>query len=99
MKQSFNLVMDPDINPLMKLPLAQRFQIMVVLSIMWSTIFTVSIGAWYLYGIMVTGHILVLLGVVATVMVFKTAAKRQVRTYRDYPRDDGTARYDDVWGG
>jgi len=23
----------------------------------------------------------------------------RVRTYRDYPAKDGTARYDDVWGG
>ena len=25
--------------------------------------------------------------------------RRNPKTYRDHPLDDGTARYDDVWGG
>jgi hypothetical protein len=28
---------------------------------------------------------------------FRTAER--VRTYRDYPAEGGTTRYDDVWGG
>ncbi len=29
----------------------------------------------------------------------KANSDRRPRTYRDVPRADGTARYDDVWGG
>lgn len=98
MKRIYDSIMDPDTNPLMLLPVAQRFQIMVVLSTMWTAIFTASIGAWYLYGVLWAGHILVLIGVVITASIFKSAPKPQKLTYRDYPRDDGTPRYDDVWG-
>lgn len=38
----------------------------------------------------------------ALLAVFKTAGyavRRNPKTYRDHPLDDGTARYDDVWGG
>lgn len=90
--------MDPKLNPLMHLPVAQRFQVMVMLSTMWTLIFTASIGMWSLYGILWAGHIMVLVGILVTATVFQRAPKRQRLTYRDYPRKDGTARYDDVWG-
>ena len=72
---------------------------MVLLSTMWTVIFTASIGAWFLYGALWIGHVLVLIGVLVTSTIFQSAPKRQALTYRDFPRKDGTARYDDVWGG
>lgn len=38
----------------------------------------------------------------AVAVVFKSSGytvRRNPKTYRDHPLDDGTARYDDVWGG
>lgn len=92
------LVMDPERNPLRRLPRPQRFQTMAVLSVMWTTIFCAAAGAWYLYDELVIGHMLVIVGIFATAFTFRSA-RGQVRTYRDYPREDGTARYSDVWGG
>jgi hypothetical protein len=66
--------MNPEANPLRELPLSQRFQLMVVLSIMWSTIFSGSVGAWYLYGELVVGHVLVLTGVLFTALTFKNSS-------------------------
>ncbi|NNC38171.1 MAG: hypothetical protein EX271_00435 [Acidimicrobiales bacterium] len=92
-------IMDPNANPLKVLPIAQRYQIMIVLSAMWTAIFTTSISAWYLYGTLLAAHILFITGVTVTAIVFKNASDSRPMTYRDYPLEDGTARYDDVWGG
>ena len=50
MQQNYALIMDADKNPLMTLPPAQRFQIMVYLSLMWTTIFCAGFGIWIWYG-------------------------------------------------
>ena len=42
MKEKISLVMDPNKNPLQSLPKSQRFQIMVLLSIMWSSVFCLA---------------------------------------------------------
>ena len=72
---------------------------MIILSVMWSTIFCLSTTAWVWYGELVVGHTLVILGIAVTAMTFQASAKKQVSTatYRDHPREDGTSRYDDVW--
>jgi hypothetical protein len=92
----YRATMDSDINPLRNLPPAQRFQAMVLLSVMWTTIFCTSAGAWLWYGELIVLHVLVALGFLVTGLTFHRA--RQIETYRDHPRRDGTARYDDVWG-
>ena len=89
-------LMDSRLNQLRSLPPAQRFQIMAGLSMMWTTIFCAGIGVWFWYGQLLTLHILVAFGVAVTSVTFYQA--EHTRTYRDSPRDDGTARYDDVWG-
>ena len=96
MFELYRTVMDSDRNPLNNLPRAQRFQIMVVLSAMWTTIFCTAAGAWFWYGELLFAHVLVALGIALTGATFHTAAKQA--TYRDHPKSDGTARYDDVWG-
>lgn len=98
LRENFSLLMDPDKNPLRTLRIAQRYQIMIVLAFMWTTIFSAAVGAWYFYGELVLGHVLVLLGILITRQTFKNSGRNQT-TYRDYPRSDGTARYSDVWGG
>mgnify|MGYP003641560257 CR=1 FL=1 len=97
-ENSIAVVMNPESNPLNGLPRVQRFQIMAILSIMWTTIFSTALGSWFYYGELVVGHLAVLLGIFITAGVFKSS-QQPLKSYRDYPREDGTARYDDVWGG
>ena len=85
MQAIYKNIMDPKLNPLMLLPIAQRFQVMLLLSTMWTVIFTVSIGAWFLYGALWIGHVLVLSGVLVTSTIFQSTPKRQALTYRDFP--------------
>ncbi len=93
----YRAIMDSDENPLQVLPPAQRFQIMVLLSVMWTTVFCTAAGAWFWYGELMIAHVLVALGVLLTGLTFRRAST--VGTHRDHPNRDGTARYDDVWGG
>lgn len=94
----YRTIMDPRRNALAQLPPAQRFQIMTMLSMMWTTVFCAGLGLWAFYGQLLAAHILVLLGALFTGLVFREA-KQIPLTYRDFPRQDGTPRYDDVWGG
>ena len=96
MQTIYRLIMDPDRNPLRGLPSVQRFQIMLYLSLMWTTIFCSAAGAWLWYGEIMVAHALIALGIVATGWTFTHV--NNVKTYRDHPLTDGTARYDDVWG-
>ena len=96
-KRNYALIMDTDKNPLFALPPAQRYQAMIYLSIVWTAVFCVSFGAWYWYGELLIAHVLFALGALITGLKFRSASV--VKTYRDYPLKDGTARYDDVWGG
>jgi len=93
----FRSVMDPRVSPLRHLRPAQRFQAMAVLGFMWSTIFCFGAGAWLYYGELVVFHLLIAFGTLVTGLTFRSASQ-QPKTYRDYPAEDGTARYDDVWG-
>jgi len=102
MYQIYRNIMDSDHNPLRELPPAQRLQAMIVLSVMWTTIFCFSTTNWFWYGELVIGHLFFVLGILITAATFRMASQgeqKPVATYRDYPRQDGTARYDDVWGG
>ena len=101
MYQIYRNIMDSDRNPLRSLPPAQRLQAMVILSVMWTTIFCLSTSAWFWYGELVLGHVLVILGIAITALTFRSASEKGqfvTATYRDHPRKDGTSRYDDVWG-
>ena len=72
----YRAIMDPSINPLRNLPASQRFQTMVILSMMWTAIFCVGTGAWLWYGELVVFHVLVALGVLVTGTTFRRASKR-----------------------
>ena len=103
MRNWYRSVMDSNVNPLRNLPPVQRFQIMVVLSLMWTAIFCAGAGVWLWYGELVALHVLVALGILITSLMFRAANKVKpeagARSYRDHPAKDGTTRYDDVWGG
>jgi hypothetical protein len=81
MQQNYALIMDADKNPLMILPLAQRFQIMVYLSLMWTTIFCAAFGIWIWYGQILAFHMLIL-GIVVTGMTFEIADRTRRRAMK-----------------
>lgn len=95
MLELYRTVMDSDRNPLIALPRAQRFQIMVVLSLMWTTIFCTAAGAWFWYGELIFAHVLLALGVALTGATFHTASTR--KKVRDHAKAGGAVRYDRVW--
>jgi hypothetical protein len=78
MKQNYELIMDADKNPLMKLPPAQRFQIMVYLSLMWTTILCAAFGIWIWYGQILAINML-MLGIAVTGMTFEIADRTRQR--------------------
>ena len=97
MQDQYDVVMDENKNPLQRLPKGQQFQIMTFLSIMWSTVFCVAFSAWSWWGELVIGHMAIALGIAITGLTFRAASKQ---SHRDlYRGKDGTARYDDIWGG
>jgi hypothetical protein len=77
-RDNYAAIMDADRNLLRVLPPAQRFQTMVYLSVMWTTIFCAAFGSWYWYGELIVGHLLFVLGIALTTITFSRAA-RQVK--------------------
>ena len=73
----YAVVMNDDQNPLNALPKPQRFQAMVFLSLMWSTVFCVAIGSWAYWGELVIGHLAVALGVILTGLTFRSVNKNE----------------------
>ena len=95
----YDVVMDPERNPLRALPKAVRFQHMAVLAYMWSVVFCMYIGAIVLIGPSIAIHTILLVGVFFTAEVFRRAERRAL-SYDELFKDprDGGAMYDDIWG-
>jgi hypothetical protein len=69
----YRTVMDPNVNPLRATPPAQRFQMMVYLSVMWTAIFCAAAGAWFWYGQILAVHLLFAAGFLITGLTFHAA--------------------------
>ncbi len=85
MFDQYRAVMDSDRNPLRALPHAQRFQIMVVLSLMWTSIFCAAGGAGLWYSELIVGHVLFALGILITGLTFRTAPRAATQTKPSKP--------------
>jgi len=98
---AYSLVMDPESNGLARLPKIVRFQMMVVLALMWSVVFSIWIGAISMIGPSMAAHAVLLIGVFFTADVFRRSQSHSVLDHRRLYRDerDGCAKYDDLWGG
>ena len=73
-------IMDPDRNALMRLPKTVRFQLMVVLSCLWSTIFCVSAGLIVWFPGYILAHVALLsIGIFGTSWVFKQAEESRTK--------------------
>jgi hypothetical protein len=69
-------VMNPERNPLAKLPKIVRFQLMSVLALMWTTIFCASAGVFmWLPHFYIAHVVLLLVGIFGTSFVFRLHAK------------------------
>lgn len=77
-RQNYAAIMSANKNPLRMLPAARRFQAMVYLSAMWTSIFCAGFGAWYWYGEPIPGHVLVVPGIAPTTATFGSASRRGV---------------------
>ena len=97
MKNQYKSVMDAEANPLKDLPRVRRYKIMLLLGAMWTVAFCAAFGAWIWFGHLLLAHFILAGCFLITGTTFHQA--KVVTTYRDHPRKDGTARYDDVWGG
>jgi hypothetical protein len=76
MQESYEVIMDDRKNPLQRLPKAQRFQLMVYLSVMWTTVFSLAIGSYGYWGELIIGHVAVAIGVAITGLTFRQVRKR-----------------------
>lgn len=74
----YDLVMDPERNPLQALPKMVRFQFMVVLAYMWSVVFSIYVGAIVLVGPSIVVHTILLVGVFFTADIFRRARRRSL---------------------
>ena len=70
MLASYDVLMNDKYNPLRRLPPAQRFQLMVWLSVMWTTLFCLMIGGWMYFGELLIFHLLFMLGFSVTGLIF-----------------------------
>ena len=74
-KHYYNLVMNSETNGLAELPNIVKFQLMTLLSFMWSIIFTLMVGSYLVLGPTLLLHILFLIGIYFTSEVFRKVNK------------------------
>jgi len=74
-REAYAVVMDDEQNAFALLPKITRFQIMTVLSLMWSAVFTAYVGSYLIFGPTVIAHVVVLLAIFFTADVFRRAEK------------------------
>jgi hypothetical protein len=72
----WDVVMNPERNPLANLPKIVRFQLMSVLALMWTAIFCSSAGMFVWFPEFVAVHIvLLLIGIFGTSFIFRLHQK------------------------
>jgi hypothetical protein len=70
---AWDSIMDESKNPLRNLPLQSAHMLMQLLAWMWSTIFSVAIGGYVVFGVTALGHSLIIAGIFITMVVFRNA--------------------------
>ena len=71
---SWNCVMDADINPLKHIPdINVRHMVLQVLAWMWCIVFSMYVGSIFVMGITMIAHVIFLAAIVITVATFETA--------------------------
>ena len=81
---SWEGVMNLNHNPLRNIPDMQvRHLILQILAWMWCITFSLFFSSWYVFGITVVGHFVLILAIVVTVITF-TATERTYRFKEGY---------------
>ena len=70
-KNYYNLIMSSETNGLSDLPNMVKFQLMTLLSFMWSIVFTLMVGSYLVLGPTMLLHVLFLIGIFFTSTVYK----------------------------
>lgn len=74
----WDAVMNPEKNPLARLPKIVRFQLMTVLALMWTCIFCASAGVFVWLPQFFAAHvILLLMGIFGTSYIFRASQTQQ----------------------
>ena len=74
----YDLVIDAEKNPFMPLPKIGRYQLMIVMSYMWSAVFTIWVGSMYSLWPSIVGHTALLVGVFFTADIFRRANNKKL---------------------
>ena len=73
---SWNLIMDDRRNPLKHIPdINTRHMVLQVLAWMWCIVFSMWVGSFWVMGVSMVAHALVLAAIVVTVATFETARR------------------------
>ncbi len=75
----YNYVMNASKNPLRVLPKIVQFQMMIVLSYMWSVVFGLGIGSYLMFGSSAIFHTLFLVGLFFTSCIFDKAKNKELK--------------------
>ena len=75
LRNYYNLVMNSETNGLAELPNIVKFQLMTLLSFMWSIVFTLMVGSYLVLGPTMLLHVLFLLGIYFTSAVYTESQK------------------------
>ena len=93
---SWNGVMNADRNPLRHIPDTNtRHMVLQVLAWMWCIIFSMWVGSFWIMGVSMIAHALILAAIVVTVATFETARRRPT-FFTDFPTST-PSRARDMW--
>ena len=93
---SWNLIMDDRRNPLKHIPdFNTRHMVLQVLAWMWCIVFSMWVGSFWVMGVSMVAHALVLAAIVVTVATFETA-RRNPAFFDSFPTST-PSRARDMW--
>ena len=70
---AWDVIMDESKNPLRNLPIQTAHMLMQLLAWMWSTIFSLAIGSYVVFGVTAVGHMLIIAGIFVTMVIFRNS--------------------------
>ena len=94
---SWNSVMNAEINPLRHIPNLQvRHMVLQVLAWMWCIVFSMWVGSFWVMGASMIAHVLLLAAIVVTVATFETA-KRRPTFFTNFPTSTPSRSRNYMW--
>ena len=94
---SWNSVMNADINPLRNIPdLQVRPMVLQVLAWMWCIVFSFYVGSFWVFGVSAIAHVFLLGAIVVTVGTFELA-KNKPTFFTDFPTSTPSPNRGYMW--